>query len=44
MSINKQDRNDNFFFFWGTKKKKITEMMMIVSLVTCMHFQNQLTM
>ena len=41
MSINKQDKNDDFFFFWEKKK---TEMMMIVPLVTCKHFQNQLTM
>ena len=41
MSINKQDKNDDFFFFLEKKK---TEMMMIVPLVTCKHFQNQLTM
>ena len=40
MSINKQDKNSDFFFLG----KKNTEMMMIVTLVTCKHFQNQLTM
>ena len=42
MSINKQDRNDDFFL--ETKKKKKYRIDVIVSLVTCKHFQNQLTM